>query len=80
MCWRNIAKCFCEEEETVLLESEKLVTMHFKIIDALHIAAAKYMQCNYIITTDRKMLNKIVPDILIVDPIDFLRREAFYED
>jgi len=78
--WKNIAKCFCSEEEAILLEAEKLTAMSFKTIDALHISAAKYMHCDYIITTDRKMLNKTVSDILIVDPIDFLRREVFYEN
>jgi len=54
--------------------------MKFKIIDALHISAAIFLHCDYIITTDRKMLNKEIPDILIVNPIDFLQREVFYED
>ena len=48
--------------------------------DSLHISAAKFLHCDYIITTDRKMLNKVVQDILIVNPIDFLQREVFYED
>jgi predicted nucleic acid-binding protein len=80
MRWKNIAKCFCNEEDVVLIEAEKLAAMGFKIIDALHTAAAIYMRCDYLITTDRKMLNKPVSDILIVDPIEFLRREAFYEN
>jgi len=78
--WKNIATCFCAEEEAILLEAEKLAAMKFKIIDALHISAAKFLHCDYIITTDRKMLNKEVPDILIVNPINFLQREVFYED
>jgi len=78
--WKNIAKYFCAEEEIILLEAEKLAAMKFKIIDALHISAAKFLHCDYIITTDRKMLNKEVPGILIVNPIDFLQREVFYED
>jgi predicted nucleic acid-binding protein len=78
--WKDIAKCFCSEEESILLEAEKLAAMKFKIIDALHISSAKYLHCDYIITTDRKMLNKEVTGILIVDPIGFLQREVFYED
>jgi predicted nucleic acid-binding protein len=78
--WKDIAKYFCTEEEDILLEAEKLAAKKFKIIDALHISAAKYLHCDYIITTDRKMLNKEVADVLIVDPIDFLQREVFYED
>ena len=79
MQWKKIAKYFCVEED-VLLEAENLTAMNFKTMDALHISAAKYMRCDYIITTDRKMLNKTVSGIFMVDPIDFLRREVFYED
>jgi len=38
------------------------------------------LHCDYIITTDRKILNKEIRDILIVNPIDFLQWEIFYED
>jgi len=78
--WKDVAKYFCTEEEGILLEAEKLAEKKFKIIDALHISAAKYLHCDYIITTDRKMLNKEVTDILIVNPIDFLQKEVFYEN
>jgi predicted nucleic acid-binding protein len=78
--WKDIARSFCTEEEVILLEAEELTAMKFKIIDALHISAAKYLHCDYLITTDRKMLNKEVKNILIVDPIEFLQREVFYED
>jgi predicted nucleic acid-binding protein len=73
MLWKNIAKCFCTEEETILLEAEKLRANNFKAIDALHVASAKYMGCDYIITTEKKMLNKDVPNIQIIDPIGFLK-------
>ena len=78
--WKCIAKYFCAEEEAILVEAEKLAAMKFKIIDALHVSAAKFLHCDYLITTDRKMQNKEVSDILIVNPIDFLQREVFYED
>jgi predicted nucleic acid-binding protein len=71
--WKHIAKYFCTEEEVILFEAEELTAMKFKIIDALHISAAKYLHCDYLITTDRKMLNKEVKNILIVDPIEIGR-------
>jgi predicted nucleic acid-binding protein len=80
MLWKNIAQCFCTEEEAILLEAEKLHAMNLKTIDALHVASAKFMGCDYIITTDKKMLNKVVPNIQIIDPIEFLKQEAFYEN
>ena len=80
MQWKNIAQCSCMETEEILLEAENLRNVKFKTVDALHIAAAKYMGCDYIITTDKKMLNKNVPNIKIVDPIAFLKLEAFHEN
>ncbi|GHU53462.1 hypothetical protein FACS1894200_14000 [Spirochaetia bacterium] len=78
--WKKVAKCFCDENETLLSSAEKLFSIGFKTIDALHTAAAIYMKCDYLVTTDRKMLNKNTSHITIVNPIDFLRKEVFYEN
>lgn len=40
--------------------------------DALHIACAKSMNCDYFITTDRGLTNKNVDDITIINPVDFV--------
>jgi predicted nucleic acid-binding protein len=42
--------------------------------DAAHIACAIYLKADYFITTDKRILNKPVVDINIVDPIEFIRR------
>jgi len=76
MRWKTIARCYCDEAEPILREAERLVTQHLKVFDALHIASAMYLHCDYVITTDAKMLNKTVANIAIVDPIEFIRREA----
>jgi predicted nucleic acid-binding protein len=80
MQWKKFAKCYCAEDESLLKEAEKLAALHFKIIDALHIASAIKMNCDYVITTDTKMLNKNIPDMMIIDPIEFIRREYPYEN
>lgn len=41
--------------------------------DALHLACAIEAECNYFITTDGKILNKSIDNIIIVDPINFVR-------
>ena len=46
----------------------------FKQKDASHIACAVYAKGDCFITVDRKILNKPVKDITIIDPVDFLRR------
>ena len=40
--------------------------------DSLHIACAVEAECKYFITTDRKLLNKSINDIIIINPIDFV--------
>jgi len=42
--------------------------------DALHLACAIFAKSDYFITTDKKLLNKNVGEINIINPIDFLRR------
>jgi predicted nucleic acid-binding protein len=43
-----------------------------KAKDSLHIACALEAKCKYFITTDRKVLNKSVDDIIIINPVDFV--------
>ena len=44
-----------------------------KTNDALHIACAIKTNCDYFITTDRKLTNKNVSGIKIINPIGFVR-------
>jgi predicted nucleic acid-binding protein len=74
--WKNIAKKTCNEAESILQEAEKLQKLGLKVVDSLHIACAIYLKCDYIITTDRGMLNKNVSKITVINPIDFVRKES----
>jgi predicted nucleic acid-binding protein len=40
--------------------------------DSLNIACAIVNNCDYFITTDTKLLNKIVEEIKIINPMDFI--------
>jgi len=76
--WENVADCMVIYSEA-LYESAELIMEHgIKAKDALHIASAIEAEADYFITTDKKLLNKDVPNIVIIDPIDFLRRH-YYE-
>jgi len=41
--------------------------------DSLHLACAIEAKSDYFITTDNKILNKTIEDIIIIDPINFIR-------
>jgi predicted nucleic acid-binding protein len=42
--------------------------------DASHIACAVAAKADYFISTDKKILNKRIGDIVLLNPIDFVRR------
>lgn len=42
--------------------------------DSLYIARAIQADCGYFLTTDKKLLNKQLDKIVIINPLDFVRR------
>lgn len=52
--------------------AESLALKGIKTYDALHIACAVAAQCEYYLTTDKKLLNTVIPEIKIVSPIVFV--------
>jgi predicted nucleic acid-binding protein len=46
--------------------------------DALHIACAIAADADYFLTTDKKILNKPIDGIAVVNPIDFIREQEDY--
>ena len=41
--------------------------------DSLHVACAVHSKCDYFITTDTSLLKKQIYEIIIINPIDFIR-------
>ncbi|WP_434310618.1 hypothetical protein [Hominifimenecus sp. rT4P-3] len=71
--WRTIASsCVAEETEDILTFAESLALKGVKTYDALHISCAVAAQCEYYLTTDKKLLNTPIPEIKIVSPIVFV--------
>ena len=71
--WRSIAKIDIAETPDILFLAEQIKDKGVKTKDALHIACAIQAKCDYFITTDKKLLNKSIDGILIVDPIEFIK-------
>lgn len=42
-------------------------------MDALHIACAMMAKCDYFLTTDRKILNKRIDGITVLNPVNFMQ-------
>ena len=73
LVWKDIAIQQCGLNETILKKALELESFNFRSKDALHIAAAIYSQCDYFITTDKKILNKKVDGITLVNPLVFVK-------
>ena len=79
--WKNIAtKPIIEESSELLEEAKNLTQIGVKSKDALHVASAVVGNCDYFISTDKKLLNKIsyYNKIRTLDPISFIKEE--YKD
>jgi len=72
--WKDIAKDYCPSTETVLARGKEIMKNGIKNMDALHIACAIERQCQYLITTDIKLTRKSIKDIIVINPIDFIRK------
>jgi len=72
--WKEIANDFCPPSEIILSRGKEIMKYGVKNEDALHIACAIEKHCEYFITTDGKLTNKIINGINIINPIDFVRK------
>jgi len=62
------------ETPAILAAIKDLVTAGIKPLDALHIACAQALECQYFLTVDKGILKKAaaVAKIQILNPIDFV--------
>jgi len=54
------------------IEATEIMKNGIKYMDAAHISAAIIAQCDFFITTDKKLLNFKSDKIRIINPIDFI--------
>lgn len=72
--WKNLASSFAEETSEILATMNQLIVEGLKPVDALHIACAISLQCDYFVTVDKGILKKsgkIFPTVAI-SPIDLI--------
>jgi predicted nucleic acid-binding protein len=70
--WKNIAIQQCGLNKNILEKALELQSLNLRAKDALHIAAAIEAGCDFFITTDRKILNKKIDDMAVVNPMVFV--------
>jgi predicted nucleic acid-binding protein len=77
--WRELATAIIEMNDEIVEMARKLMTLGLRQKDASHISCAIFAHSDYFITVDKKILNKQISDIIVINPLDFLRR-AFNND
>ena len=72
--WKEISNSFVNETDEILSKMDELTAIGLKPLDALHIASAVSLQCQYFLAVDKGILKKITEysEIKITNPINFI--------
>ena len=72
--WEELATYSINMNDDIYKKAGIYMKFGLRQKDAAHLACAVYGEGDYFITVDRKILNKPINDIIIINPVDFLRR------
>ena len=72
--WKNIAHIIIAPAQQILIQTKSIERLGIKTKDAMHIACALFAKADYFITTDKKLINKTIQDIIVLNPVEFVRR------
>ena len=67
--WKKQACIFCVENDKIVKFAETLYNKGIKVKDALHIACAVEANADFFITTDKKLINTVIPEIRVINPL-----------
>jgi predicted nucleic acid-binding protein len=73
MEWKNLSVIDIEPIIKILNKGIEIQQKLIKEKDALHIACAIEAECKYFLTTDKKLLNKNISEIIIMNPQNFIQ-------
>ncbi|MDR2343324.1 MAG: PIN domain protein [Spirochaetaceae bacterium] len=72
--WKSVARINIQYSKKNVILSKQIRSQKVRIKVSIHIACAIEAECKYYVTTDDKLLNKIIDNIIIVDPITFIKQ------
>ncbi len=72
--WETLADAFVVETPAILTTMKEMIAIGCKPLDALHLACAQALECDYFLTVDKGILKKAraIAGIRIMNPIDFV--------
>jgi len=71
--WQKLSICDVDETPNIINLSNEIRKSGIHNADSLHIACAIEAKCNYLITVDKRVLKYKNKNIIICDPVEFLR-------
>jgi len=74
--WKRLADTDCDLSDEITVKANELVKIGLNQMDASHVACAIHMGAEYFLTTDKRILNKSIPHVHVMNPIDFIRRDS----
>ena len=77
LSWKENAVADVVSDEDVLARGKEFQQLGVKPKDALHLASALRAGCDWFLTTDRGILNKVeeIEGMRVANPIDFIMKE-----
>jgi len=74
--WKRIASIDIDEKKEIIDEAKTLERLGVKSKDALHVSCAVYSRCDYFITTDEEIVNKLqaYDKIYILNPVSLINK------
>ena len=75
--WKVHACVDTDETDEIVGRSERFERMGVRNKDALHLACAVAMRCDYFLTTDDQLVKKATDatEVKVTDPVSFIREE-----
>ena len=72
--WKKYAVVDADANKLIIETAKEIQTFGVKSKDALHVACAIALQCNYFITTDLYLIKKLsnFENIIVLNPVDFI--------
>ena len=61
-----------DKSDAIAINAKKIMATGVKMKDACHIACAELMNCDYLLSTDKRMLKYKSNSIKLINPIEFL--------
>ena len=74
VAWKALACTDCSLTDEIANKATTLMMLGLCQMDASHVACAIHLNADYFLTTDKKILNKRITEISVMNPIDFARR------